>query len=49
MEKKNYISTQSMVILANIENLIDTGFHAHSGINSSLTVGDDMGDPEELP
>ena len=49
MEKKNYVSPQSMVVLANIENLMDGGFHTHSGINGSLTGGDDMGDPEEQP
>lgn len=49
MEKKSYVSPQSIVVLANIENLMDDGFHAHSGINGSLTGGDDMGDPEEQP
>ena len=49
MEKKNYFSPQAMVILANIENLIDTGFHALSGINGSLTGSNDMGDIEDQP
>ena len=49
MDKKSYVSPQSMVVLANIENLMDGGFHTHSGINGSLTGGDDMGDPEEQP
>lgn len=49
MEKKSYVSPQSIVVLANIENLMDDGFHTHSDINGSLTGGDDMGDPEEQP
>ena len=49
MEKKSYVSPQSIVVLTNIENLMDDGFHTHSGINGSLTGGDDMGDPEEQP
>ena len=47
MEKKSYVSPQSMVVLANLDILMDGGFHPHSGINGSLTGGDDMGDIED--
>ena len=47
MKKKSYVSPLAMVVLANIENLMDDGFHAQSGINGSLTGGDDMGDIED--
>lgn len=47
MKKKDYVKPNAQVLSLYTDEFMEGGFHAHSGINGSLTPGDDEEDPED--